>query len=125
MERLIKLEEAAMFGLSIYVFSLTDFVWWWYPALILLPDIGMLGYLVSAKWGAYSYNLFHHRGVAVAVLLIGWILPMEGVFLCGIILFGHCAMDRMMGYWLKYEDSFHHTHLGWLSPRNRSLNGEE
>ncbi len=118
MYRLIKLEEAALFGLSIYLFSLTEFAWWWYLALILLPDIGMIGYLVSSRIGAYSYNLFHHRGVAVAVLVLGWYLKQEWLALLGIILFGHCAMDRMLGYGLKFEDSFHHTHLGWLkSPK--------
>lgn len=116
MEKLIRLEEAALFGLSIYLFSVTDYAWWYYLALILLPDIGMLGYLVSPKIGAYSYNLFHHRLIAVAVLLSGWVLKIEWVTLTGIILFGHCAMDRMLGYGLKFEDGFHHTHLGWLKP---------
>ena len=32
----------------------------------------------------------------------------------GLILFGHSSMDRILGYGLKYPDSFEHTHLGMI-----------
>lgn len=112
----LKLEELALFIASIYLFSLTEFTWWYFPALLLLPDIGMLGYLVNTNIGAISYNLFHHRAIAVIVLALGWIMEMPWVELTGIILFAHIAMDRIFGYGLKYPDSFHHTHLGWIKP---------
>lgn len=114
MKNLIKLEEAAMFGFSIVLFNLTDFAWWWYPLLILTPDIGMLGYLAGTKVGAWTYNLFHHKAVAIIILCFGWYVGNVWVELTGIILFGHSSMDRILGYGLKYEDSFKHTHLGWL-----------
>ena len=114
MDKTIKIEEAAMFGLSIYLFSITDFEWWWYLALILAPDIGMLGYLVGNKFGAITYNLFHHKAIAIVILCLGWYFSNDWLELTGIILFGHSSMDRMMGYGLKHFDSFHHTHLGWL-----------
>ena len=34
------------------------------------------------------------------------------LMLVGIILFGHSCMDRMLGFGLKYPDSFKNTHLG-------------
>lgn len=114
MKNSIRLEELAMFGLSIYFFNSTNFTWWWYPALILAPDIGMLGYLINNKVGAWSYNLFHHKAVAILVLCFGWWLGHEWLELSGIILFGHSSLDRIFGYGLKYEDSFQHTHLGQL-----------
>ncbi len=112
MKNLIKIEEAAMFAFSIYLFSLTDFAWWVYLVLILAPDVGMAGYLAGNKIGAWTYNIFHHKAIAVIVLCLGWYFSMEGMALAGIILFGHASMDRMFGYGLKYSDSFHHTHLG-------------
>ncbi len=112
MKNLIKLEEAAMFAFSIYLFSLTDFAWWVYLVLILVPDIGIAGYLFNNKIGAWTYNLFHHKAIAVLVLCLGWYFSNEWVALSGIILFGHASMDRMFGYGLKYPESFHHTHLG-------------
>lgn len=117
MKNLIKIEEAAMFGFSIVLFSFTDFAWWWYPILILTPDIGMIGYLAGTKIGAFTYNLFHHKAVALLVLCIGWYIAKPGLELAGIILLGHSSLDRIFGYGLKYYDSFQHTHLGWLTNR--------
>lgn len=114
MKNLIKLEEATMFVFSIVLFSFTDFAWWWFLVLILLPDICMVGYMVSHKIGAWTYNLFHHKAIALLVLCIGWTIGNAWIELAGIILFGHASLDRVLGYGLKYLDSFKHTHLGWL-----------
>ena len=114
MKNLIKLEELTMFLLSIYLFSFLDYQWWVYLALILLPDIGMLGYAVSTSIGALTYNLFHHKGIAIMVGVLGIVWSVPELQLSGIILFGHASMDRIMGYGLKFHDSFKHTHLGNL-----------
>ncbi len=114
MKATLKLEELAMFGLSIYFFSLLDFAWWYYPALILIPDIGMIGYVVNSRLGAITYNLFHHKGLAIIILLVGYWLTNDWLVLSGIILFGHASMDRLFGYGLKYQDDFKNTHLGFI-----------
>lgn len=114
MNTLLKLEEAALFALGIYLFSLLDFAWWWFPALILVPDIGMLGYLLGNKAGAWSYNLFHHTAIAIVVYLAGIYLDNQIIMLAGVMLFAHSRMDRLAGYGLKYEEGFKFTHLGKL-----------
>jgi len=114
MKAQLKLEELAMFGASILLFSMLPYAWWWFPALILLPDVGMLGYLFGTRAGAVSYNLFHHKGLALVVLALGYWLQDHPSMLAGTILFGHASMDRVFGYGLKYPDSFKHTHLGVL-----------
>lgn len=111
---MLKMEELGMFLLSVFLFAQLDYVWWIYLALILTPDIGMLGYLINTKIGAHLYNLFHHKGIAVLVGIIGFLGENAEVQLAGIILFGHSSMDRIFGYGLKYPDSFKHTHLGIL-----------
>lgn len=111
----LKLEELASFILSIYLFNQLNYAWWWFLALILLPDIGMFGYALSNKFGAITYNIFHHKGIAIFLVLIGWQLNQEQITLTGIILFGHSSLDRIMGYGLKYQDSFKDTHLGKLN----------
>lgn len=110
----LRSEECLMFLLSIYLFSLLDFAWWWYPALILLPDIGMVGYFFNPKTGAILYNIFHHKGIALTLYLMGIFLINSWLILAGIILFGHSCMDRMFGFGLKYSDSFKNTHLGTI-----------
>lgn len=117
MNTLIKLEEAALFALGIYFFTLLDFAWWWFPALLLVPDVSMFGYLVGNKAGAWLYNLFHHRGVAVGVYLLGVYVNEQWLLLTGVILFSHVAMDRFFGYGLKYEKGFKFTHLGEIGKK--------
>jgi hypothetical protein len=109
---LIKLEEAALFLLSVYLFSLLPYKWWLFPALLLVPDVGMIGYLFNPGIGAFTYNLFHHRGIAIVIYLAGIYLANPVLQLAGIILFGHASMDRVFGYGLKYNDDFKNTHLG-------------
>ena len=114
MKNLLKLEELFMFGLSIFLFAKLDFAWWWYPALILTPDLSMVGYLVSSQAGAITYNLIHHKALGISLFIIGTMLANQPLQLAGLILFGHSSMDRMLGYGLKYPDSFEHTHLGMI-----------
>lgn len=112
MKSLLKLEELAMFILGIYMFSQLSYTWWWFLVLILLPDIGMLGYAVNAKVGAVSYNLFHHKGIAILIYFLGIYFEIELLNLAGIILFAHASLDRIFGYGLKFNDAFKNTHLG-------------
>jgi hypothetical protein len=112
MKTIIKLEEATMFLLSIFLFSRLHFAWWWYALLILTPDSSMIGYLVNNRVGATCYNIVHHKGIAILVYISGLYLQNETVQFAGLILFGHSSMDRMMGYGLKYFEGFAFTHLG-------------
>lgn len=112
MKNILKCEEAALWGVSIFVFSRLDFEWWWYPLLLFLPDVSMAGYIVSARVGAAVYNFWHHRAVSVIVFLVGCFSAIPWIMLIGCILFGHIAMDRLFGYGLKLPSGFHDTHLG-------------
>lgn len=114
MKSILKLEELFQFILGIYLFSTLSYAWWWFLALILLPDIGMLGYLINTKIGAITYNVFHHKGLAIVIFLVGIYFEIEVVQLIGIILFSHASLDRIFGYGLKYTDNFKNTHLGSL-----------
>ena len=91
-----------------------EYPWWLFLVLILLPDIGMLGYMINPSVGSVTYNIFHHKGIAILILIIGWKMTNPALELAGIILLGHASMDRIFGYGLKYPDSFKNTHLGTL-----------
>lgn len=112
MNTLLKVEEFGLFLLCVVLFSTLNIAWWWFPALLLLPDLGMIGYVINSKAGAFTYNLVHHRLVASFVAAIAIYLDDSNWKLAAIILFAHISFDRIMGYGLKYEDSFHNTHLG-------------
>lgn len=114
MTLLVKLEELGQFFLSIYLFYLLDYDTWVFPALLLLPDVSMVGYLINPKIGAWLYNLFHHKLIAIAIMVIGFWIDYSPLALAGVILFGHSSMDRIFGYGLKYREGFKFTHLGMI-----------
>jgi len=126
MKDLLRLEELTQFLACLGLLITSDPAWWCYLLLLLGPDIGMLGYLVNARAGAITYNLFHHKGLALVVTVGGQYMSLlnftgqgpvadwDAVAITGIILFGHASMDRIFGYGLKFGDSFQHTHLGWI-----------
>lgn len=116
MKYAIQIEETAFFILALVAiyYQPLQFSWWVWILLFLLPDLGMLGYLVNTEIGAHTYNLLHHRSVGAAVWLLGLYTQQPYITLTGIILLGHSSFDRALGYGLKFPDSFKHTHLGWL-----------
>ncbi|MCW3127115.1 MAG: hypothetical protein JWO03_2773 [Bacteroidetes bacterium] len=116
MNKIIKLEELAQFiAVVVALYYLpVQFSWWAWIGIFLLPDLGMLGYLVNTSTGAVTYNLLHHKLIALAVLGVGWYLGLPYMTMAGLVLYGHSSMDRMLGYGLKYFDAFKHTHIGMI-----------
>ncbi|RKR14202.1 uncharacterized protein DUF4260 [Maribacter vaceletii] len=117
MKNSLKIEELCMFFLGIFMFSILGYPWWLFLVLILTPDIGALGYVINSKVGAFSYNLFHHKGVAIVLYFIGIYLSFPLLQLAGTILFSHSCLDRIFGYGLKYEKGFKFTHLGEIGKK--------
>ena len=116
MKKIIQVEELAMTAVSIYFISTLDISlsWWLYLLLFFSPDLGILGYMVNNKAGAISYNLLHHKGIAIAVCVSGIYFSNDYLSLAGLILFAHSSFDRIFGYGLKHFTGFKHTHLGEL-----------
>lgn len=102
------------------IHNLNISIWLWF-LIFFSPDISMLGYLVNAKAGAISYNIFHHKAIAIAVGGMGYFMNIEVVLVIGILLFAHSSFDRVMGYGLKYYSSFNNTHLGKIKEDNGRL----
>ena len=117
MKTIVKLEELGLFILGIYFFNQLDYAWWWFLVLILVPDFSMIGYVFGNKTGAFCYNLFHHRGIAILIYLVGIYFHQNEIQLIGVILFSHSSMDRIFGYGLKYESGFKYTHLGEIGKK--------
>jgi Domain of unknown function (DUF4260) len=115
----LKIEEAALTAIGIYLITKYNLglpVWAW-VLLFFSPDISMLGYLVNTRIGAYCYNLFHNRAVALSLVAAGFITGNTVIISIGLLLFAHSSFDRMMGYGLKFTDDFKHTNLGWMGKK--------
>jgi hypothetical protein len=116
MDFAIKIEEAAITAVAIYFLTKYNLglpVWLW-VLLFFSPDLSMLGYLVNSRVGAFMYNLFHHRGVALSLLATGFLMHLDILITGGLLLAAHSSFDRMLGYGLKFPDNFKHTSLGWM-----------
>jgi hypothetical protein len=115
MDFTIRIEEAAITAIAIYFltkYNLGLSVWLW-VLLFFAPDLSMIGYLVNTRVGAFTYNLFHHRAVAIVLLAAGFAMHIDVLTSIGLLLVAHSSFDRMLGYGLKFPDDFKHTSLGW------------
>lgn len=121
MKNLLRLEEFALFLLAVFLFTELDYAWWVFLVLLLAPDLGALGYLGGPRLGAITYNLTHHKGIAVVSYLAGALAGIPILQLVGVIMLAHSSIDRVFGYGLRYVDSFDHTHLGWIGKTGREM----
>ncbi len=109
---ILKTEEAFFLILSYFLFTKTGVAIYWYFVFFLAPDLSMLGYLAGPAVGAFFYNLGHHKALAIALYLAGIYFALPILQATGLIMLGHSSFDRILGYGLKYPDSFQNTHLG-------------
>lgn len=110
--RILRLE--ALFAL-IALFCLYQWLhgnWILFVVLILAPDVAMIGYLRNTRVGAWLYNALHTY--VGPVLLGGFALFSHALLPYVVIWAAHIAMDRALGFGLKYGDYFGHTHLGMI-----------
>jgi hypothetical protein len=109
-----RLEGLVLLVAAVVGFAEADYSWWWFAALLLVPDVSMAGYLAGPSLGAITYNIGHT--LIGPGLLFGWywlggpaiVLALAWVWMA------HIGMDRLFGYGLKYSDAFTHTHLGTI-----------
>ena len=112
MKTAVRLEELGFILFSVFLFSRLPFPWWYFPVLLLVPDLSLLGYLAGPRIGAAIYNLVHHRLLALLYYVLGTLIAVPALALAGVIIFAHSSLDRLLGYGLKFPDSFTNTHLG-------------
>jgi hypothetical protein len=108
-----RLEGLAAFGLGIAAYIWLGQSWLLFALLVLAPDLSMLGYLKSPRTGAWAYNLAHTYLTPALLALLGLAVGPVAYGLAAIWLV-HIGFDRAMGYGLKLETGFKHTHLGTL-----------
>jgi|ERR1700676_3900776 hypothetical protein len=115
----LRVEAAVLLAGSLVAFSSTGEPWWLVPLAILIPDVVMVGYLAGARTGARLYNLGHTTLLPAVLVGLGWWRSAPILAGIGLIWLAHIGMDRLLGYGLKYDDQFQHTHLGWIGRRPR------
>lgn len=112
--RWLRLEGAVLAAGSLIAYPATGQAWWLVPLALLVPDVLMAGYLRGSRPGAQLYNLAHSTALPAAMIGLGWWQGTHLALALGLIWLAHVGFDRLLGYGLKYDDHFQHTHLGHL-----------
>lgn len=108
---LLRVEGVALLALSVLLYQKNGGSWLLFGALLLAPDLSMLGYLAGTRVGAALYNAFHTYAMPAVVGALGMIFASPLMVAVALIWFAHIGMDRTVGYGLKYPSSFKDTHL--------------
>ena len=103
-------------AIAVYAFSLHG-SWSLYLALFLVPDLGLLGYVLPQSlrlptaFAPSLYNALHTYSVPVLLFLVSWHVHALRAEQIAAIWISHIAVDRALGFGLKFPDSFRKTHL--------------
>jgi hypothetical protein len=106
------LEGAVMLVAATVLYFQLGHPWWAYLLFLLAPDISAIGYLAGAKVGSVTYNLAHTSAFPLILALSAWMFGWPAGLPIAMIWLAHIGMDRMVGYGLKYPESFKDNHLG-------------
>lgn len=109
---ILRAEGAAVLAAALLAYAHLGLSWWLFAALILAPDLAMLGYLRGPRLGAALYNAAHTYVLPALVGIGGWWTESRLALGVALILVAHVGFDRAMGYGLKLPEGFKHTHLG-------------
>lgn len=108
---MLRLESLVVFILFIVLYAYFNGNFWQFLLLLLLPDVSFIAYMLNRKAGRVVYNIAHTYTTAILmgalwiVAGIDWMLPLA------LIWGAHIAMDRVVGYGLKYSTENKDTHL--------------
>ncbi len=78
-------------------------------------DLSMIGYLFNSRSGAQLYNLVHNATIPTLLIALGALFGQETVSVVGFCWTFHIAIDRLLGFGLKFNHSFHATHMGEIN----------
>jgi len=109
---ILRVEGVAILGLAVFLYARGDYGWLLFALLLLVPDMGLLGYAAGPRAGAMAYNAVHTAVGPAVLAAIGILAGSPRVVSVALVWFAHIGMDRSLGYGLKHTSGFRDTHLG-------------
>ena len=116
---ILRFEGLAIAALTAVLYFRTGASWWLFAALWLAPDLSMLGYLAGPFFGARVYNAIHAYATPIALAVCAIVVGSNSLLPLALIWANHIAVDRLLGYGLKYQAGFGWTHLGPIGRARR------
>lgn len=108
---LIRIEYAVGIALALLLYARHHGSWLLFLVLFFAPDLSLAGYLAGNRVGAACYNAVHTLVPPVALAAAGVLWERPFAVLLALILFAHIAVDRALGFGLKYPSGPRETHL--------------
>lgn len=110
-KRTVQLENSLLFIGSVYLYFNNKYSVLLFFICYFVPDISILFYQFGPKTGQKFYNALHNYVFPIIIAGVNmWFVHSEWLYMIALIWVAHIAMDRMLGYGLKY-DTFKHTHI--------------
>jgi Domain of unknown function (DUF4260) len=108
---LLRIEFALGFLLALLLYERHHGSWLMFIVLFFVPDLTLAAYLAGNRAGAACYNAIHTLVVPVILAAAGVLGERPLLVLLSLILFAHIALDRTLGFGLKYPAGPRETHL--------------
>jgi hypothetical protein len=110
---LLRLEALLVLLIALICYSRLHGSWLLFLVLFLVPDVSLLGYLAegSGRFAATFYNAVHCYAVPLTVVLVAWRLHSLLGGRLAMIWVAHIALDRFIGFGLKYAQAAKPTHM--------------
>ncbi len=97
--------------LAVWAYGATGGNWLLFAALLLAPDLGMLGYSLNPRAGAFVYNAIHTVTLPAVLGASGYFWGSVLMLHVALVWTAHIGFDRLLGHGLKYATGFKDTHL--------------
>ncbi|MCA0458760.1 MAG: DUF4260 domain-containing protein [Chloroflexi bacterium] len=108
---LLRLEGLTMFAAAVVLYAHQGGSLLLFLALILVPDVSMLGYMVNVRVGSLMYNAAHLYTIPAVLAGVALAMNIPTLLLVALIWFAHIGIDRLAGFGLKYPTEFKDTHM--------------
>jgi hypothetical protein len=108
---ILQVEATGVLAAAVIAYAWNGGGWLMFALLFLAPDISMLGYLGGRRLGAGFYNLAHTYALPAALAAYGLYQAQPLALDIALIWIAHIGFDRLLGFGLKYQTAFRHTHL--------------
>jgi len=107
----LRIEGLVLLTLALVLYGAQEESWWLFLALLVAPDLGLLGLLFGKRVGAVTYDLTHNYLPPGALAVLGIVMGTDLLTTVAIVWFAHIGMDRALGLGLQYPDGSGRTHL--------------
>ena len=111
---LLRLEALLVLAGSLAVYgAFLHGSWWLFAALFLVPDLSLLGYALREQkaLAAAFYNTVHNYILPLIFGAVAWRTGSRLAAELALIWIIHIALDRALGFGLKYREGFKPTHI--------------